>query len=84
MGIDSVLIEGGSTLAFSALTEKIVDKVTSFISPKILGGKLAPTPVGGEGIDTMNNAIQVNNWKVLKSGEDILIEGYIGIVKSEK
>jgi diaminohydroxyphosphoribosylaminopyrimidine deaminase / 5-amino-6-(5-phosphoribosylamino)uracil reductase len=77
MGIDSILIEGGSMLAFSALKERIVDKVTSFISPKILGGKLAPTPVGGEGIDKMNNAINVVDWKVRKSGEDILIEGYI-------
>jgi diaminohydroxyphosphoribosylaminopyrimidine deaminase / 5-amino-6-(5-phosphoribosylamino)uracil reductase len=77
MGIDSILIEGGSMLAYSALTERIVDKVTTFISPKILGGKLAPTPVGGEGIDKMNNAINIMDWKVRKSGEDFLIEGYL-------
>ena len=47
MGIDSVMIEGGSTLAFSALQEGIVDKIVSFIAPKILGGAGAPTPVGG-------------------------------------
>jgi diaminohydroxyphosphoribosylaminopyrimidine deaminase/5-amino-6-(5-phosphoribosylamino)uracil reductase len=77
MGIDSILIEGGSMLAYSALTEQVVDKVTAFISPKILGGKFAPTPVGGDGIDKMHNAINVMNWKVRKSGEDFLIEGYI-------
>jgi diaminohydroxyphosphoribosylaminopyrimidine deaminase/5-amino-6-(5-phosphoribosylamino)uracil reductase len=77
MGIDSILIEGGSMLAYSALTEQIVDKVTNFISPKILGGKLAPTPVGGEGIGMMNDAIQVLDWKIRKIGEDFLIEGYI-------
>ena len=77
MGIDSILIEGGSTLAFSALTDGIVDKVTSFISPKILGGRMAPTPVGGEGIEKMNQAIRISDWKIRRSGEDILIEGYI-------
>ena len=77
MGIDSILIEGGSTLAFSALTDGIVDKVVSFISPKILGGKMSPTPVGGKGIEKMNQAIQVSDWKIKRSGEDILIEGYI-------
>jgi diaminohydroxyphosphoribosylaminopyrimidine deaminase/5-amino-6-(5-phosphoribosylamino)uracil reductase len=77
IGVDSILIEGGSMLAFSALAEQIVDKVTSFISPKILGGKLAPTPVGGEGIDKMNDAIKIADWKMRKIGEDILIEGYI-------
>jgi len=77
MGIDSILIEGGSMLAYSALTEQIVDKVTNFISPKILGGKLAPTPVGGNGIEKINDAIKVAGWKMRKSGEDLLIEGYI-------
>jgi len=77
MGIDSILIEGGSMLAFSALTEQIVDKVTSFIAPRILGGKLAPSPVGGGGLKTMNEAIMIDDWKMRKSGEDFLIEGYI-------
>jgi len=77
MGIESILIEGGSTLAFTALKEKIVDKVTSFISPKLLGGKLAPTPVGGEGIKKMNDAINISGWKFRRMGEDILVEGYI-------
>jgi len=77
MGIDSILIEGGSTLAFSALREKIVDKVITFIAPKLVGGDLAPTSVGGEGIAKMEEAIEVRDWKVRKMGEDILVEGYL-------
>ena len=77
MGIDSILIEGGSTLAFQAVREGIVDKVTSFISPKILGGKEAPTPLGGEGIGRMDDAVKITGWKFKKMGEDILVEGYI-------
>ncbi len=50
MGIDSILLEGGSTLNYSALDEGIVDKVISFISPKIFGGTSGKTPVGGKGI----------------------------------
>ncbi len=33
-GVDSILLEGGSTLNFSALKEGIVDKVMCFIAPK--------------------------------------------------
>ena len=77
MGIDSVLLEGGSTLAFSALNAGIVDSVVSFIAPKIIGGATAPTPVGGMGIPSMDDAIRVKNWKYRKIGEDILVEGYI-------
>ena len=47
--IDSILLEGGSTLNFSAIQEGIVDKVYSFISPKMLGGEKANTPLGGAG-----------------------------------
>lgn len=77
MGIDSVLLEGGSTLAFSALKDRIVDKVVSFIAPKIIGGAGAPSPVGGKGLSSMEDAIGVNDWKYRKIGDDIMIEGYI-------
>ena len=77
MGIDSVLLECGSTLAFSALKDRIVDKVVSFIAPKIIGGAGAPSPVGGKGLSSMEDAIAVNDWKYRKIGDDIMIEGYI-------
>ena len=77
MGIDSVMLEGGSTIAFSALADGIVDKVVSFIAPKIIGGAVAPSPVGGTGIPVMEEAISVENWEYRKLGQDILIEGYI-------
>jgi diaminohydroxyphosphoribosylaminopyrimidine deaminase / 5-amino-6-(5-phosphoribosylamino)uracil reductase len=77
MGIDSVLLEGGSTIAFTALMSGIVDKVVSFIAPKIIGGAGAPSPVGGIGLPKMEDAIAVKNWNYRKMGTDIMIEGYI-------
>jgi len=77
MGIDSVMIEGGSTIAFSALNEGIVDKVIGFVALKILGGEAAPAPVGGIGIPNMDDAINVSDWKIRKMGNDLMIEGYI-------
>lgn len=76
-GIDSILIEGGSTLNYSALEEGIVDKVLTFIAPKIIGGNRAKTPVGGQGRAYMQEGMPLNNLKVLRFDEDILIEGYI-------
>ena len=77
MDVAGVLLEGGSSLAFSALTSGLVDKVVAFVAPKILGGKTAPTPVGGTGIPGMEDAIALRDLKVKKVGEDLLIEGYI-------
>ena len=77
MGVDSIMIEGGSTLAFSALQEGMVDKIISFIAPKILGGANAPTAVGGIGIEKMEDAITLKNWKTRKVGSDLMIEAWI-------
>jgi diaminohydroxyphosphoribosylaminopyrimidine deaminase/5-amino-6-(5-phosphoribosylamino)uracil reductase len=77
MGIDSVMIEGGSTIAFSAFHEGIVDKIISFIAPKIIGGTNAPTAVGGTGIEKMEDAIMLKNLKTRKVGNDLMIEGWI-------
>ncbi|MBH1941157.1 bifunctional diaminohydroxyphosphoribosylaminopyrimidine deaminase/5-amino-6-(5-phosphoribosylamino)uracil reductase RibD [Mobilitalea sibirica] len=75
--IDSILLEGGSELNYSALSSGIVDKVNAFIAPKIIGGSNAKTPVGGFGIDKMNNAIFLHSIEVKIFGNDIMIEGYI-------
>ncbi|MDP4282466.1 MAG: bifunctional diaminohydroxyphosphoribosylaminopyrimidine deaminase/5-amino-6-(5-phosphoribosylamino)uracil reductase RibD [Bacteroidota bacterium] len=77
MGIDSILLEGGSTLAFSAIREGLVDKAVVFIAPRILGGKNSYTPVGGDGFEPLSNAMGVHDWKVSGSGDDIMIEGYL-------
>ena len=77
LNIDSVLLEGGGTLNESALKSGIVDKVMFFISPKIVGGMDAKTPVEGIGASFVKDAINVNNIIVKMIEEDILIEGLI-------
>lgn len=77
MGIDSVLLEGGSELNFSAINQKIVDKVITFIAPKIIGGRTSKSPVGGEGVNTLAEALLLEDMNVALIGEDIKIEGYV-------
>ena len=79
-GIDGVLLEGGATLNFSALENGVVDEVVSFIAPKIVGGALAKTPVGGVGVDRMDQAIALENITVSQCDGDLMI---IGTVKKE-
>lgn len=76
-GIDSVLLEGGSALAFSALETGIVRKVQAYIAPKIIGGAAAKTPVGGTGFANMADALPLAHARVTPLGGDFLIEGDI-------
>lgn len=76
-GIDSVLIEGGASLNFSALEERIVHKVISFIAPKIIGGEGAKTPVGGRGKEYMKDAFLLENVNLTSFEKDIMVEAYL-------
>ncbi|MCT4563722.1 MAG: bifunctional diaminohydroxyphosphoribosylaminopyrimidine deaminase/5-amino-6-(5-phosphoribosylamino)uracil reductase RibD [Maledivibacter sp.] len=75
--IDSILLEGGGTLNYSALDAGIVDKINYFIAPKIIGGTTAKTPVEGTGVSLVKNAFSVNDIVTHKFGQDIMIEGYL-------
>lgn len=77
MDIDGILLEGGSTLAFSALKAGLVDKVLAFVAPKMLGGAEAPTPVGGAGIPAMEDALNLHSLSMKRAGRDFMIEGYL-------
>ncbi len=77
MKIDSVLLEGGSALHWSALESGIVTKVKSYIAPKIFGGKDALSPVSGRGVEFPDNAFEIIDQKIRFFGEDILVEGIL-------
>ncbi len=75
--IDSVLLEGGGALNWSALKSGIVQRVQIYIAPKLLGGENSKTPVEGIGADTLQGAILLKNSRIRMLGEDLLMEGEV-------
>ncbi|MCE5287514.1 MAG: bifunctional diaminohydroxyphosphoribosylaminopyrimidine deaminase/5-amino-6-(5-phosphoribosylamino)uracil reductase RibD [Pelosinus sp.] len=75
--ITSILIEAGAKINAACLAANIIDKVYWFIAPKIIGGKSAPSPVGGEGIEEMSQALLLEDFEQHTVGKDILICGYV-------
>ena len=74
MQLDSLLIEGGSNLNFSALESGVVNRVHCYIAPKLVGGKQAKTPIGGDGIGDLSQAVKLKLVSMEMVGEDILID----------
>jgi len=72
--INSLMLEGGSTLNFSMLKEGLVDEVRVCIAPMIVGGSQAKTLVDGSGIDFMKDAIQLKLNKSYPLGKDYILE----------
>jgi diaminohydroxyphosphoribosylaminopyrimidine deaminase/5-amino-6-(5-phosphoribosylamino)uracil reductase len=75
--IDSILLEGGGEVNYSALESDIVDKFIFFISAKIVGGREAKTPVEGIGRRFMKDATALKNMEIHKFDDDLMIEAYI-------
>jgi diaminohydroxyphosphoribosylaminopyrimidine deaminase/5-amino-6-(5-phosphoribosylamino)uracil reductase len=69
-GVQSLLLEGGPTLAGAFLGEGLVDKVLVFVAPTIAG--TGPTAVAG--LDTVATLRRLTARSV---GQDLLLSGYV-------
>ena len=75
--IDSILLEGGGTLNWAALKAGIVQKVQTYIAPKLFGGQTAKTPVEGAGVFSPDHAFVLKNSVMTPLGRDYLIESEV-------
>lgn len=73
--LSCVLWECGGTLAARAIADGSIQKVMAFIAPKIIGGAIAPSPVGDLGFERMTDALKLVNveWRSIES--DLLVTG---------
>lgn len=73
-GIDSVYVEGGATVHAALIESGLVDEVHAYVAPKIFGGRQAPGPVGGEGVEIPAEALQFSKVTTKQFGRDVLFE----------
>lgn len=76
--IDGILLEGGSTLNYVALQERIVNRIEAYVAPKIFGGAGSYTPVGGEGVELATEALGCKLISTEQIGQDILLTYEVG------
>jgi len=74
--IQSLLIEGGANVAGEFLDAGLVNKVSFFIAPKIIGGRDAPTAVAGEGAAELVDALDLLDVEIAMHGRDLEVTGY--------
>lgn len=77
MKIDSVLLEGGGQLNWSALKRGVVNKVQAYIAPKIFGGASSASPVSGQGVPMPDDCFGLYDSKIVRIGDDFLIESKV-------
>jgi len=72
--VQGVLLEGGPTLAFSAVEEGVVDKVVVYLAPRLIGGTEAPTVLGGRGFVPIASAVRLRVRSFDSVGDDLRVE----------
>jgi len=75
--VQLVLLEGGPTLAWSAVRAGVVDSLVLFLAPKLVGGAGAPGILGGEGLAPIGEALDVEIEDVALVGRDIKVEARV-------
>ena len=74
-GIDSILVEGGSSLHGSFMDSRLINRVYAYISPRLFGGQMSLSPVGGIGVADADEAMRLADVEMLHLGDDICITG---------
>ena len=69
-GVQSLLLEGGPTLATAFLDAGFVDKLLFFIAPVLAGG-------GPRVLGDLDTPLELLHLRAEPSGEDVLVEGYL-------
>ncbi len=72
LGIRSVLVEGGGTVIYSFLKEKLVDEISVFVGSIIIGGD-APTLAEGLGASSEDELIRLKLLEARALGSGVLL-----------
>lgn len=76
LGLQSILVEGGSTVQGSFFDHRLVDKIYAFVGNKVIGGRQALSSVGGKGVDSLDECIPLYYDSVELHEDNILITAY--------
>ncbi|RLD11193.1 MAG: bifunctional diaminohydroxyphosphoribosylaminopyrimidine deaminase/5-amino-6-(5-phosphoribosylamino)uracil reductase RibD, partial [Chlamydiae bacterium] len=75
--ISSIFVEGGGSLLGALFDNHLINKVSVFIAPKIIGGQNSLSPIGGIGIEEIANAVILDDLHIEQIDCDIMMTGKI-------
>ncbi len=75
-GLNCLLVEGGAEVAGAFIEQRLVDKTTFFLAPKIIGGREAFPAIGAHGFARLDDALALRDLEVARHGEDWEFTGY--------
>lgn len=73
VGIDKLMLEGGSTLNFSMIKAGLIDEISICVAPMVVGGVNAKTFFDGEGFNTMDESVKLKLIDYYRLDKDFIL-----------
>ncbi|SEN78677.1 2,5-diamino-6-(5-phosphoribosylamino)pyrimidin-4(3H)-one reductase [Halorientalis persicus] len=67
-GVEQLMVEGGGELIFSLFQADLVDELSVFVGPKVIGGRDAPTLADGDGFTEAFPELELQSVERLDAG----------------
>ncbi len=75
--VAALLVEGGGRVHGAFVDAGVVDEVALFVAPLLLGGREAPTAVGGTGIAALRDALHLAFEAAVRRGDDLELRAVV-------
>ena len=76
-GISSILLEGGTTLFSSAISNQIVNQLLLFYAPKLIGEADAKSLLHLDSVDSLDNVITISDYTIETIGQDFFMNAFL-------
>jgi diaminohydroxyphosphoribosylaminopyrimidine deaminase/5-amino-6-(5-phosphoribosylamino)uracil reductase len=77
-GINHLMVEGGSEVLGAFFDSGFIDQILVFVAPKLVGGRSAKSPLGGDGLARMLDAPILRELRNYRLEGDLVVEGKLG------
>jgi 2,5-diamino-6-(ribosylamino)-4(3H)-pyrimidinone 5'-phosphate reductase len=72
-GVEKVLVEGGATVLASFFRERLVDELTVYVAPVLIGGSTSPSLLAGEECADLTQAIPLERTALEPLDDGVLL-----------
>jgi diaminohydroxyphosphoribosylaminopyrimidine deaminase / 5-amino-6-(5-phosphoribosylamino)uracil reductase len=79
-----LMVEGGPKLIDALMRRGLVDRVSAFVAPVLLGDPAAPGISAGMPATRMSDALRLRDVRVRRFGDDALLEGHVSPLDHER
>lgn len=74
IGVNRLMVEGGPTLIWLLISQRMIDHVILIQIPYIIGGDSTPSLVGGPEVDSIDKVVSVDMTDFYKVGKHLITE----------